>query len=113
MIRAIVFDFDGVIANSEPLHFRAYRDVLVERGITLTESAYYELYPGYDDVGRSTRLQRIAAGRSAKATSPSLSRARRSGSKSSRSQARCSSGASRRPSRAWQMHGRWPSRQAR
>ena len=51
MIRAIVFDFDGVIANSEPLHFRAYRDVLVCRGITLTESAYYELYLGYDDVG--------------------------------------------------------------
>lgn len=51
MIRAIVFDFDGVIANSEPLHFRAYRDVLVDRGITLTESAYYELYLGYDDVG--------------------------------------------------------------
>lgn len=51
MIRAIVFDFDGVIANSEPLHFRAYRDVLVERGITLTEAAYYDLYLGYDDVG--------------------------------------------------------------
>lgn len=51
MIRAVVFDFDGVIANSEPLHFRAYRDVLAERGLTLTESAYYENYLGYDDVG--------------------------------------------------------------
>ncbi len=51
MIRAVVFDFDGVIANSEPLHFRAYRDVLVEKGITLTEAAYYELYLGYDDLG--------------------------------------------------------------
>lgn len=51
MIRAIVFDFDGVIANSEPLHFRAYRDVLADRGLTLTESAYYERYLGYDDVG--------------------------------------------------------------
>jgi HAD superfamily hydrolase (TIGR01509 family) len=51
MIRAVVFDFDGVIANSEPLHFRAYRDVLAERGITLTEAAYYENYLGYDDVG--------------------------------------------------------------
>jgi beta-phosphoglucomutase len=51
MIRAVVFDFDGVIANSEPLHFRAYRDVLTERGINLTESAYYEHYLGYDDVG--------------------------------------------------------------
>jgi beta-phosphoglucomutase len=51
MIRAVVFDFDGVIANSEPLHFRAYRDVLAERGLGLTEAAYYERYLGYDDVG--------------------------------------------------------------
>jgi beta-phosphoglucomutase len=51
MIRAVVFDFDGVIANSEPLHFRAYRDVLHPRGIVLTESAYYERYLGYDDIG--------------------------------------------------------------
>ena len=42
MIRAVVFDFDGVVANSEPLHFRAYRDVLAERGVALTETAYYE-----------------------------------------------------------------------
>lgn len=51
MIRAVVFDFDGVIANSEPLHFRAYRDVLADRGVALTEAAYYERYLGYDDVG--------------------------------------------------------------
>lgn len=51
MIRAVVFDFDGVIANSEPLHFRAYRDVLAPRGIDLSESAYYNEYLGYDDVG--------------------------------------------------------------
>jgi beta-phosphoglucomutase len=51
MIRAVVFDFDGVIANSEPLHFRAYRDVLAARGLTLTERAYYEHYLGYDDIG--------------------------------------------------------------
>jgi beta-phosphoglucomutase len=51
MIRAVVFDFDGVIANSEPLHFRAYRDVLLARGLTLTERDYYDRYLGYDDVG--------------------------------------------------------------
>ena len=51
MIRAVVFDFDGVIANSEPLHFRAFRDVLAEEGITLTEPDYYGRYLGYDDVG--------------------------------------------------------------
>ena len=50
-LRAIVFDFDGVIANSEPLHYRAYRDVLAEQGVTLTEADYYAEYLGFDDVG--------------------------------------------------------------
>jgi beta-phosphoglucomutase len=51
VIRAIVFDFDGVIANSEPLHYRAFRDVLAERGIALAEREYYDRYLGFDDVG--------------------------------------------------------------
>ena len=51
MIRAVVFDCDGVLANSEPLHFRAFRDVLAEYGLTLTEAAYYDRYLGFDDVG--------------------------------------------------------------
>lgn len=51
MITAVVFDFDGVIANSEPLHFRAFREVAARRGLTLTEAAYYSRYLGFDDVG--------------------------------------------------------------
>src|SRR5438132_14066956 len=51
VIRAVVFDFDGVLANSEPLHFRAFREVLAAEGLTLTEQAYYSRYLGYDDVG--------------------------------------------------------------
>ena len=34
-IRAIVFDFDGVLANSEPLHLLSYQAVLDELGIAL------------------------------------------------------------------------------
>jgi beta-phosphoglucomutase len=49
LIRAVVFDFDGVIANSEPLHFRGFRDILSELGLTLTEAEYYTAYLGYDD----------------------------------------------------------------
>ena len=56
MLRAIVFDFDGVIANSEPLHFGAFRDVLAEEGVTLTEGDYYARYLGYDDVGVFTAV---------------------------------------------------------
>jgi beta-phosphoglucomutase len=51
VIRAVVFDFDGVLANSEPLHFRAFRDVLAGISLTLTEAAYYDQYLGYDDIG--------------------------------------------------------------
>jgi beta-phosphoglucomutase len=49
-LRAVVFDFDGVIANSEPLHFRALHDVLVPAGVTLSERDYYTRYLGFDDV---------------------------------------------------------------
>ena len=51
MLRAIVFDFDGVIANSEPLHFQAFRDVLAGEGQALSERDYYDRYLGFDDVG--------------------------------------------------------------
>jgi len=49
--RAVVFDFDGVIANSEPLHFLGFRDVLAGEGIELSEAEYYARYLGYDDAG--------------------------------------------------------------
>ena len=51
MLHAIVFDFDGVLADSEPLHFEVYRRVLADVGIALTPERYYERYLGYDDVG--------------------------------------------------------------
>jgi len=51
VLQAIVFDFDGVIADSERLHLRAYQDILEPEGITLTERDYYDRYLGYDDVG--------------------------------------------------------------
>jgi beta-phosphoglucomutase len=50
-LRAVVFDFDGVIANSEPLHLRAFQDVLGDAGVTLTEADYYAHYLGFDDAG--------------------------------------------------------------
>lgn len=50
-LQAIVFDFDGVIADSERLHLRAYQDVLTAEGLTLTDEDYYARYLGYDDVG--------------------------------------------------------------
>jgi beta-phosphoglucomutase len=57
-LQAIVFDFDGVIANSEPLHFRAFQQALAEDGVALTSAEYYSRYLGYDDVGMFQALAR-------------------------------------------------------
>jgi beta-phosphoglucomutase len=46
-----VFDFDGVIANSEPLHLKAFQQALAEDGLDLPAAEYYARYLGYDDVG--------------------------------------------------------------
>jgi HAD superfamily hydrolase (TIGR01509 family) len=51
VIRAVIFDFDGVIADSEPLHFAAFRDVLQEHGVALPRQDYYDRYLGFDDAG--------------------------------------------------------------
>ncbi|RPI52507.1 MAG: HAD family phosphatase [Acidobacteria bacterium] len=50
-LQAVFFDFDGVIADSEPLHLRAYQRVLAADGIGLSKEDYYARYLGYDDVG--------------------------------------------------------------
>lgn len=49
MLRAIIFDCDGVIANTEPLHLAAFQKVLGEEGIVLTEQDYYSQYLALDD----------------------------------------------------------------
>ena len=51
LLSAVVFDFDGVIADSEPLHFEGFRRVLARHGVALARSEYYEKYLGYDDAG--------------------------------------------------------------
>ena len=50
-LQAIVFDFDGVIADSEPLHLKAFQRALAADGMTLGEDEYFNRYLGYDDVG--------------------------------------------------------------
>jgi beta-phosphoglucomutase len=59
MIHAVVFDFDGVLADSEPLHLLAYQEILSHLGVTLTREEYYAQYLGYDDVGVFTALAEV------------------------------------------------------
>ena len=48
-IRAVVFDFDGVLAQTEPIHLAAFRDAFEPEGWTLTDDAYYQRYLGFND----------------------------------------------------------------
>ena len=49
MRRGVVFDFDGVLADSEGLHLAAFQDVLSARGWTLARATYFDRYLGFDD----------------------------------------------------------------
>lgn len=49
--RAAVFDFDGVIVDSEPLHYGALRDALLPEGVEITGEEYVRTYLAYDDRG--------------------------------------------------------------
>ncbi len=48
-IKALIFDFDGVLANTEPLHFRAFERILSGEGIALSPDTYAERYVGLTD----------------------------------------------------------------
>src|SRR5205809_909202 len=75
--RALVFDFDGVIADDEPLHLAAFQEALAAEGIALTREAYYARYLGFDDhdavvealreAGRPAPPERVRALMAAKA----------------------------------------------
>jgi len=49
VINALVFDFDGVLADSEPIHLRAYQETLEPLGRSLPREEYYARYLGYND----------------------------------------------------------------
>ncbi len=50
MLQAVIFDFDGVITDSEILHLRAFNHVLAQFGIEMTKKDYYKEYLGLTDV---------------------------------------------------------------
>ena len=58
--QAILFDFDGVLADSEPLHYECWREVLKPYGIDLLWSVYSDKC-----IGVSDRDNGAAAGRGA------------------------------------------------
>jgi beta-phosphoglucomutase len=54
MIKSILFDFNGVIVNDEPLHKQAFREIFGERGIEISDDDYNALL-GADNVSFTVR----------------------------------------------------------
>ncbi len=46
---AVIFDFDGVIVDTEPLHYKAFQEVLGPLGIGFSWEEYVDTYMGFDD----------------------------------------------------------------
>ncbi len=40
MLQAVLFDLDGTMANTDPLHFQIFKQMLGEQGITIDEAFY-------------------------------------------------------------------------
>jgi len=49
VLRAILFDFNGVLVDDEPIHLEIFQRVLAEEGIALSVEDYYDRYLGLDD----------------------------------------------------------------
>jgi len=48
-VQAVIFDFDGVIVDTEPLHYKAFQQILAPRGLGFSWEQYVETYMGFDD----------------------------------------------------------------
>ena len=49
MFRAVILDFDGVIADSEALHLRTFNQILNKFDVQITKEDYYQNYLGLND----------------------------------------------------------------
>ncbi len=49
MIRTILFDLDGTLADTEPLHYVAFAEVLRPEGVELSREEYFSRLIGYND----------------------------------------------------------------
>ncbi len=49
MTKVVIFDFDGVIADTENVHLGAFREVLAPLGIDISRRDYYSKYLAFDD----------------------------------------------------------------
>jgi len=60
MLASIVFDFDGIIVDTEPLHYKAFQEVLIPLGLGYSWDEYLRHYIGFDDRDAFREAFRIA-----------------------------------------------------
>jgi len=66
VIKAVIFDFDGVVADTEPIHRKSFNMTLKQLGITIPRKLYKEKYVGLgslsimEDVFRTHNIKRNA-----------------------------------------------------
>jgi beta-phosphoglucomutase len=71
VLRAVLFDFNGVLVDDEPIHLQMFQRVLSEEGISFSAEDYYSKYVGLDDRGC---FAAVLAGAGEAATVPRLMR---------------------------------------
>lgn len=47
--KAVIFDFDGVIVDTEPLHYKAFQQILKPLGLDFSWDEYVKTFMGFDD----------------------------------------------------------------
>ena len=66
MLTAVIFDFDGVIVDTEPLHYRAFQLILEPLGLGYSWDEYVSHFMGFDD--RDAFVEAFKAGNKALST---------------------------------------------
>jgi HAD superfamily hydrolase (TIGR01509 family) len=60
MLSAVIFDFDGIIVNTEPLHYKAFQEILMPLGLGYSWDDYLGKYIGFDDRDALREAFRVA-----------------------------------------------------
>lgn len=58
MLKAVIFDFDGVICDSEDLHYRVLNEVFNRYGVDIPRAVHWEKYLGYSDLDNVEAVNR-------------------------------------------------------
>lgn len=50
MLKAVIFDFDGVVSDSEMLHYKALNEIFIKYGVDVPKEVHWQKYLGYNDI---------------------------------------------------------------